>query len=73
MVFTKEWFKAATVRAVKTAAQTLLTMFTVGQAFFEVDWVNALSVAGVSAVYSFITSIAGLPEVSTPGDDQRTA
>jgi len=57
------WFQAAVVRAIKTAAQTALTMITVGQAFFEINWVNVLSVSGVSAVYSIITSLAGLPEV----------
>ena len=63
MTFTARWFKAAAVRALKTAAQTALTMFTVGQAFFEVNWINVLSVSGTAAVFSLITSIAGLPEV----------
>ena len=29
-VFTKEWFKAALIRAVKTVAQTAVSMITVG-------------------------------------------
>lgn len=65
------WFQAAAVRAIKTAAQTALTMITVGQAFFEINWVNVLSVSGVSAIYSLITSLAGLPEV--PEEDEINA
>ena len=58
-----EWFKAAGIRAIKTFAQTALSMLTIGQAFIDVNWINVLSVAGVAAVYSLLTSIAGLPEV----------
>lgn len=58
-----EWWKAAGIRAVKTFAQTALSMLTIGQAFIDVNWINVLSVAGVAAVYSLLTSIAGLPEV----------
>lgn len=60
---TVEWIKAAAIRAVKTFAQTALSLLTVGQAFHEVSWLNVVSVAGVAAVISVLTSIAGLPEV----------
>lgn len=60
---TTEWIKAAAVRALKTFAQTALSLLTVGQAFHEVSWINVVSVAGVAAVISVLTSIAGLPEV----------
>lgn len=60
---TTEWIKAAAVRALKTFAQTALSLLTVGQAFHEVSWINVVSVAGVAAVISMLTSIAGLPEV----------
>lgn len=60
----KAWIKAALIRAVKTAAQTALTMITIGQAFFEIDWISLLSISGVAAIYSILTSIVtGLPEV----------
>ena len=59
----KEWFKAAGIRAIKTFAQTAVSMLTVGQAFLEVNWINVISVSGVAAVLSLLTSIAGLPEV----------
>lgn len=60
---TTEWIKAAAIRALKTFAQTALSLLTVGQAFHEVSWLNVVSVAGVAAVISVLTSIAGLPEV----------
>lgn len=62
-VFTKEWLKAALIRALKTVAQTALGMFTVGMAVEEVKWTYVASVSLVSGIYSLLTSIAGLPEV----------
>lgn len=64
MKFTIEWLKAALIRAIRTAAQVALGMFTVGMAVNEVQWMQVLSVAAVSAIYSLITSIAtDLPEL----------
>ena len=59
----KKWLKAAGIRAVKTMAQTSVSMLTVGQAVLDVNWVNVLSVSAVAGVISMLTSIAGLPEV----------
>ena len=65
-VFTKEWFKAALIRAVKTVAQTAVSMITVGSAISEIQWGYVASVAVVAGVYSMLTSVAGLPEVGDP-------
>ena len=59
----KKWLKAAGIRAVKTMAQTAVSMLTVGQAVLDVNWVNVLSVSAVDGVISMLTSVAGLPEV----------
>lgn len=59
----KEWFKCAIIRAIKTMAQTAVSMITVGQAVMEVNWLNVLSVSAVAGVLSLLTSVAGLPEV----------
>jgi hypothetical protein len=64
-----EWWKAAGVRAIKTAAQVVLGMITVGMAVSEIDWINVASVAAVAAVYSLVTSLAGIPEVSEEGEE----
>lgn len=58
-----KWWKAALIRAIKTAAQVALGMITVGMAASEIDWLNVASVSAVAALYSLITSLAGLPEV----------
>lgn len=60
---TAEWFKAAAIRAIKTAAQTALGLITVGAAVSDIDWVQVASVSAVAAIYSLLTSVAGLPEV----------
>lgn len=62
-VDTKLWLKYATIRAIKTVAQTAVSMITVGQAYAEVNWVHVLSVALVAGIASVLTSIAGIPEV----------
>ena len=61
----KNFWKAAGIRALKTLAQTALSMLTIGQAFSDVNWLAVSSVSGVAAIISVLTSIAtGLPEVS---------
>ncbi len=60
---TSKWIKSAFIRAIKTFAQTAISMLTVGQAFIDINWINVLSVSGVAAVISLLTSVAGLPEV----------
>ncbi len=59
VTFTVAFFQAAGVRAIKTFAQTAVTLITVGQAFMEVNWINVISIAATSAVMSILTSIAG--------------
>lgn len=62
------WLKFASIRAIKTMAQTALGMFTVGMATEEVSWAYVGSVAVVAGIYSLLTSIAGLPEVEMQGE-----
>lgn len=60
---TKKWFKAAGIRALKTFAQTSVSMLTVGQALMDIGWLDVASVSAVAAIISILTSIAGIPEV----------
>ncbi len=60
---TKRWIKAAAVRALKTFAETALSMLTIGQAVTDVNWISVLSVSAVATIISFLISIKGLPEV----------
>lgn len=67
-VLTKKWLHAALIRAVKTIAQTAVSMLTVGQYFTEVDWIGIISISGVAGIISILTSLAGLPEVDNDGN-----
>ena len=61
---TKEWIKAALVRAIKTFAQAMVAQIGAGSiGIVQFDWMPALSVSAMAAVLSIFTSIAGLPEV----------
>lgn len=60
---TKLWIKSAGIRALKTFAQSFASLMTVGVAINEIDWKYVTSVSTVAAIYSVVTSIAGLPEV----------
>lgn len=60
----KEFWKSAFIRALRTFIQVILAVWTAGQLITEVDWKFLLLSAFSSAVYSLLTSIlAGLPEV----------
>ena len=60
----KDFLLKALIRAIRTFAQTFASMITVGALWTEVQWIPALSVAGVASVYSILMSIStGLPEV----------
>ena len=58
-----KWFKAASVRAVKTMGQTFASLMTVGAVMSEIDWGYIASASAVAGIYSIATSVAGLPEV----------
>ena len=68
----KDFLLKALIRAVRTFAQTFAAALTVGALWTEVQWIPALSAAGVAFVYSILMSLAtGLPEVDktpTPAD-----
>jgi len=62
-VFTKEWFKAAGIRALKTVAQTAIGVIGSAVVLGDVNWVMVGSAAILAGILSILTSIAGLPEV----------
>ena len=59
----KQWLKCATVRAVKTIAQTAVSTIGVTAMMNEVNWVAVVSASLLSGILSMLTSIPGLPEV----------
>ena len=71
MPFTKEWLKAALIRAIRTVAQTALAMIPVAVSITEVNWLAVLGTAALAGVCSILTSLAGLPEVEQKPPDQE--
>ncbi|MBS5865703.1 MAG: holin [Coriobacteriaceae bacterium] len=64
-----KWIKAAGMRAIKTAAQTLVTLIgTNAVSIVELDWVQMAGVTATTAVLSLLTSLAGLPELDAATD-----
>lgn len=60
---TKNWIKAALVRAVKTVAQTAVATIGTSVALGDVNWTMVVSASALSGILSLLTSVAGLPEV----------
>lgn len=67
----KTWAKAAAVRAIKTVAQSAVAMIGTAAVMAEVDWKMVVSAAVLAGIISMLTSIAGLPEVSTEGAESE--
>ena len=60
---TVKWIKAASVRAVKTMAQTAIGVIGAATLIESVDWKVVASGAIISGIVSILTSVAGIPEV----------
>lgn len=63
-VDTIKWIKRATVRAVKTMAQSAIGAIGAAVTLGAVDWRVVGSTAVLAGVVSILTSVAGIPEVS---------
>ena len=63
-VNTKKWLKAAAIRAVKTMAQTAVSLIPAAQMIQQVDWTVVAGPAALAGVASILTSVAGIPEIS---------
>ena len=60
----KQWWRAAGIRAVKTVAQTAVAIIgTNAIGVTDVNWVGVASGAALAGIVSLLTSVAGLPEV----------
>lgn len=62
-IFTKKWFTAAGIRALKTVAQTAIATIGTTAVISAVDWKVVISASLLSGLVSILTSFAGLPEV----------
>ena len=59
----KEWLKAASIRAIKTIAQTAIATIGTSAVMGDVNWLMVGSSSLLAGILSILTSIAGLPEV----------
>lgn len=63
MVATKQWWKAAGIRAIKTVAQTAAATIGTSAVISEVNWAMVASASIIAGILSLLTSVAGLPEL----------
>ena len=60
----KTFLQAAIIRAVKTVAQTAVSLIGVGAVMSDINWMRVASASLLAGILSILTSIAtGLPEV----------
>lgn len=62
-MITKQWWKAAGIRAIKTFAQAAIATIGSSAVFSDVNWMVVLSASALAGVLSLLTSVAGLPEL----------
>lgn len=66
---TKDWIRAAAIRAIKTMAQTAIATIGTSALISDIDWRLVASASAVAGILSVLTSIAGLPEVKQEQDE----
>ena len=59
----REWWKAAGIRALKTVCQTAVATIGTSAVMSEVNWCVVVSASILAGILSMLTSMAGLPEV----------
>ena len=63
-LFSRAFWAAAVVRAVRTMAQTAVATIGTAAVLDSVDWVHVLSASGLAGVLAVLTAVAtDLPEV----------
>lgn len=61
---TRDFWKATSIRALRTICQTAVAMIGTSAVMSDVNWMMVLSASALSGILSVLTSIAtGLPEV----------
>lgn len=60
-----KWLKAASIRALRTVAQTAVATIGTAVVLAEVNWVAVVSASVLAGVLSMLTSLTGLPEVES--------
>lgn len=67
------WLKAAAIRAAKTFVQSATSLLSTAVVFSDINVLLLLNTAGLSAIASLFTSMAGLPELEDVGENKYKA
>ncbi len=70
-MMSKEFWKAAGIRAIKTFCQTAIATIGTTALISEVNWISVLSASGLACLLSILTSLAGLPEVEKDNENNE--
>ena len=70
-MMSKEFWKAAGIRAIKTFCQTAIATIGTTALISEVNWLSELSASGLACLLSILTSLAGLPEVEKDNENNE--
>ncbi|WP_349862696.1 hypothetical protein [Leifsonia sp. WHRI 6310E] len=63
-LFTAAWWKAASLRALRTAVTIAIPYLGTAILFSGVPWLSILSAAALGYIASLVTSLAGIPEAA---------
>lgn len=66
----KDWFIKAGIRAIKTIAQSALSVIGTSYVLDDVNWYVVISASVLAGIISMLMSIAGLPELDTVSADE---
>lgn len=67
-LMSKEWWKEAGTRAIKTVAQTAIATIGTSALIENVNWLVVLSASALAGLLSILTSIATIPDPEKEGD-----
>ena len=67
----KQWWKYAGIRALKTVCQTAIASIGTAAVLSEVNWIMVGSASVLAGILSLLTSLAGIPEVKENNDGDQ--
>ena len=73
MITMRQFARAATIRAIRTMAQTAASLLGAKALISDVDWKALLSATAMSGILSILTAVyTGLPEAGTMATETKS-